>query len=305
MNIVVLGIFVADAAFRCRRIPALGETLIGTGFTLGPGGKGSNQAVAAAKAGGAVGLITRIGADTFADMADRVWQDAGVIPLAVRDPDHATGAAGIFVEAASGKNAIVVSPGAAERLSVADVEAQAGAIAGAKVAMTQLEQPIATAQRFLEIAAAAGVTTLLNPAPAADIGDDMLALCDFLTPNETEAEALTGLPVTSLAEAEMAARSLMARGVRRGVIVTLGDQGAYLWDGTRGARIPPVHAGPTVDTTGAGDAFNGGFATAMAQGHGLGASLRFASAVAGLSVTRIGTAAAMPTRDEVQALLAV
>ena len=304
MNILVLGIFVADAAFRCDRMPAVGETRIGTGFTLGPGGKGSNQAVAAARAGGTVGLISRLGQDTFADMAEEVWRAAGVTPLVTRDAEHPTGAAGIFVEEGTGRNAIVVSPGAAGQLSVADVEARAGAIAGAKVAMTQLEQPITTAQRFLEIAAAAGVITVLNPAPAAEIGDDLLALCDYLTPNETEAEALTGLPVTTLAEAEAAARALMARGVRKGVIVTLGDQGAYLWDGVQGARIPPVHAGPTLDTTGAGDAFNGGFATALAEGQGLPDALRFASAVAGLSVTRIGTAAAMPDRAEVQALLA-
>ena len=304
MDIMVLGIFVADAAFRCDRMPVVGETLIGTGFTLGPGGKGSNQAVAAARSGGATGLITRVGEDTFADMADAVWHAAAVIPLVSRDADHPTGAAGIFVEEGTGRNAIVVSPCAAGQLSVADVETRGDAIAGAKVAMTQLEQPIPTAQRFLEIAAAAGVTTVLNPAPAAEIGDGLLALCDYLTPNETEAEALTGLPVTTLAEAEAAARALMARGVRKGVIVTLGDQGAYLWDGSAGARIPPVHAGPTVDTTGAGDAFNGGFATALAEGQDPVEALRFASAVAGLSVTRIGTAAAMPDRAEVAALLA-
>jgi len=125
-DIVILGVFVADAAFRCARLPRLGETLIGTGFALGPGGKGSNQAVAAAKAGGDVGFIARIGEDTFGAMGLATWAEAGVTPMVIRDPARATGAAGIFIEAAEGRNAIVISPGAAAAISLADVEAEAG-----------------------------------------------------------------------------------------------------------------------------------------------------------------------------------
>lgn len=302
--IVILGVFVADAAFRTPRLPVIGETLIGTGFQLGPGGKGSNQAVAAAMAGGDVGFLTRIGQDTFGDMGLAVWAKAGVHPLVIRDPEHPTGAAGILIEESSGRNAIVISPGAAAHISAADVEGEADTIRSARLAITQLEQPLPAARRFLEIAREAGVTTILNPAPATDLPDDLLALCDYLTPNETEAEGLTGLPVTNLAEAEAAARALMARGVRKGVILTLGDKGALWLDAAGTAtHLPPMSAGPTVDTTGAGDAFHGGLGTALAEGADLATALRFATATAALSVTKPGTAASMPTRAEIDALL--
>ena len=303
-DIVILGVFVVDAAFRSDRLPVLGETKIATGFALGPGGKGSNQAVAAARAGGDVGFITRIGADGFGQIGLATWAGAGVTPLVTEDRDHPTGAAGIFVEEGSGRNAILISPGAAGAITEADLAAHHATIAGAKVAMTQLEQPVAVAHRFLQMADAAGAITILNPAPACALPAGMLALCDYVTPNETEAEALTGIAVTDLATAAAAAGALLAQGVRRGVIITLGAQGALLRDATGLHPIAPITAGAVRDTTGAGDAFNGGLACALAEGQELAAALRFATAVAALSVTRLGTAAAMPDRAEVLALLA-
>jgi ribokinase len=303
-DIVILGVFVADAAFRCRRLPRLDETLIGDGFTLGPGGKGSNQAVAAAKAGGDVGFLARIGMDTFGEMGMATWSEAGVAPLVVRDPNRATGAAGIFIEEAEGRNAIVISPGAAAAISVADVDARQADIAGAKVAVTQLEQPVDVADRFLRLAGDAGVTTIFNPAPAAALPEGLLALCDYVTPNEAEAEALTGIPVTDRDSAGRAAQALLTRGVRRAAIVTLGGDGAMVADADGARHVPAMSAGTAVDTTGAGDAFNGGLACALAEGRPLDAALRFATAVAALSVTRPGTAASMPDRGEIDALLA-
>jgi ribokinase len=303
-DIVILGVFVADAAFRCARLPRLGETLIGTGFALGPGGKGSNQAVAAAKAGGDVGFLARIGTDAFGDMGMATWAAAGVTPLVIRDPDRATGAAGIFIEETEGRNAIVISPGAAAAITVADVEARADEIGAAKVAVTQLEQPVEVAERFLRRASEAGVTTVFNPAPAAALPEGMLALCDYVTPNEAEAETLTGIAVTDHDSAARAAAALVAQGVRRGAIITLGGDGALVMDAGGARHVPAMRAGPVVDTTGAGDAFNGGFACALAEGRGLDDALRFATAVAALSVTRPGTAASMPARAEVEALLA-
>ncbi len=301
--IVILGIFVADTAFRADRLPRMGETLLGTGFVLGPGGKGSNQAVAAAMAGGRVHFITRLGRDDFARIAQTTWARAGVVPEVTEDGDSYTGAAFIFLESATGNNAIIVSPGAAARIGAADVEARAALIAGASVFVAQLEQPLAAARRGLEIARAAGVTTILNPAPAAALDDATLALCDYLTPNESEAEALTGLPVTSVEEAAVAAAALLARGVGA-VVVTLGGNGALYRDAARCLHLPVIAAGPVVDTTGAGDAFNGGLAVALAEGAGIDAALRFASATAGIAVTRPGAAAAMPARAEIAALLA-
>lgn len=302
-DIIVLGVFVADAAYRTARMPAVGETILGTGFQLGPGGKGSNQAVAAAKVGGDVALISRIGTDTFGKMGQDVWKAAGVTPLVVEDPDVPTGSAGIFIEATSGKNAIVIAPGASGHLSVADVQAQDAAISGATVALTQLEQPMEAAVRFLELAHARGVTTILNPAPAAPLPDGMLALCDYITPNEHEAEALSGLPVTTVEEALTAAKNLLSQGVSKGIIITLGEAGSLYWDGTHAIHTKPMNAGPVVDTTGAGDAFNGGFATALSEGVEITRALRFATATAALCVTKEGTAASMPPRAQVDALL--
>ena len=304
--IVILGIFVADTAYRADRMPKMGETILGRTFVLGPGGKGSNQAVAAAMAqsgtGGRTHFITRLGRDDFARIAHATWAKAGVQPEVTEDADSYTGAAFIFLEEATGNNAIIVSPGAAARVSAADVEARRGLIEGAAVFVTQLEQPIPAARHALEIARAAGVVTILNPAPAAPLDDAMLALCDFVTPNETEAEALTGLPVTSLAEAERAADALLAKGVGA-VVITLGGNGALYRDRERSVHVPVISAGPVVETTGAGDAFNGGFAVALSEGRDVVDAVRFGCATAGISVTRPGTAPAMPARAEIEALL--
>lgn len=301
--IVILGIFVADAAFRAARMPRMGETILGRGFALGPGGKGSNQSVAVARAGGKVHFITRLGDDDFGRMAQGIWAAAGVVPEVTVDRDSFTGAAMIFLEDASGDNAIIVTPGAAARITPEDVQAKAGLIARAGLFMTQLEQPMAAALRGLQIARAAGVPTLLNPAPAAALSDEMLALCDYLTPNETEAAELTGLPVTTLDEARAAADALLARGVGA-VVITLGEKGALYHDRRQTLHCPVISAGPVAETTGAGDAFNGGFAVALTEGRPIADCLRFGCATAGISVTRPGTAGAMPTRAEIEALLA-
>jgi ribokinase len=303
MSIVILGVFVADTAYRADRQPKMGETILGTSFVLGPGGKGSNQSVAAAMAGGDVTFITRLGRDAFADIARATWAKAGVKPSVSEDADSYTGAAYIFIENSTGNNAIIVAPGAAGRISVQDIEDRAALIGGASVFITQLEQPIPAAKRALEIARAGGAKTILNPAPAATLGDDILALCDYVTPNETETESLTGLPVTTIAQAEVAADALLARGVGA-CIITLGDKGALYRDRTRSVHVPVISAGPVVETTGAGDAFNGGFAVALAEGRDVVDAVRFGCATAGISVTRPGTAPSMPARAEIDALLA-
>jgi ribokinase len=301
-DIVILGVFVADTAYRAERQPKMGETILGRSFALGPGGKGSNQAVAAAMAGGQVHFISRLGRDAFADIARATWAKAGVHPVITEDARSYTGAAYIFIEDATGNNAIIISPGAAARISVADIEAQARLIGGATVAITQLEQPMDAALRFLQIARAGGARTILNPAPAAPLSDAMLALCDYVTPNESETEALTGLPVTTVEEAARAADALMARGVGAAVI-TLGEKGALLRSRTEAIHVPAFDAGPVVETTGAGDAFNGGFAVALAEGKSPAEAVRFGCATAAISVTRPGTAPSMPARAEIEALL--
>lgn len=301
-KIVILGVFVADTTYRADRQPRLGETILGNSFALGPGGKGSNQAVAAARAGGEVHFLTRLGDDDFARMARQTWEEAGVVPEVVVDRESFTGAAFIFVEESSGNNAIIITPGAGSRIAPADIDAQADLIAGADIFLTQLEQPIEAAHHALELARESGTPTILNPAPAAEVSDAMLALSDFVTPNESEVEGITGVAVRSVDDAVRAADALLARGAGAAVI-TLGEQGVYFDDGTTRVHVPAMAAGPVVETTGAGDAFNGGFAVALAEGIPAEDAVRFGCATAGISVTRAGTAPSMPSRDEIEALL--
>ena len=302
-KVVILGVFVADTAYRAERQPKIGETILGKSFVLGPGGKGSNQAVAAAKAGAETHMIARLGQDAFAEMALATWKAAGVIPAISQHADSYTGAAYIFIEDATGNNAIIISPGAAAGFTTEDIDRNADLIRSAKVFVTQLEQPIPIAFHALRMARSNRVTTILNPAPAAQLPPDMLHLVDYVTPNESEAEALTGQVVTTLEEAEAAARILRAKGAGA-AIITLGDKGALYHDRKRTVHVPPFHAGPVVETTGAGDAFNGGFAAALAEGMDPVDAVRFGSATAGISVTRAGTAPSMPSRAEIDALLA-
>jgi ribokinase len=302
-GVAILGIFVADTAYMASRLPVIGETIIGSGFTVGPGGKGSNQAVAAARAGGKVSFISKIGDDTFGHMALATWKAEGVNPRVVISTSDATGAAFIFVNPATGENAIIVYPGAAGTISPADIEANAEAIRGAKVFVTQLEQPVDAAERGLAIARAAGVITIFNPAPAEPFPASVYGLCDYIVPNETEAATLTGIAPGSEDDARRAGDILLERGVGC-ALITLGERGALFHTRGQSVLVPAVGAGKVIDTTGAGDAFVGGFAVALADGMDPIAATRFGCATAGISVTRRGTAPAMPSRAEIEALLA-
>jgi ribokinase len=304
-KVLVMGSFVADCAFRAARLPAWGETLMGSGFALGPGGKGSNQAVACARAGAATQFLSKLGDDAFGKMARDIWKSAGIDDSLVSTCDTATGAAAILIDEARGENAIIVVPGACFTLTPAEVDAAASAIASASVFLTQLELPLDAVERGMTIARAAGVPTILNPAPAptAPLPASLVALADYFIPNETEAAILTGLPVETIDQAKAAAAALQAMGVRN-VILTLGAKGALVCtpDGSA-TLVPSFNAGTVVETTGAGDAFCGGFAAALAEGQTLLDAVRFGCATAGISVTRPGTAPSMPQREEIDALM--
>ena len=302
-RIAILGIFVADVAFRTPRQPQWGETVIGSGFKLGPGGKGSNQAVAAARLGGAVSFVSKLGADTFGELARRTYAEEGIdTEFVFASEEHATGAAAIIIDDARGENAIIVYPGACSHLTIAEVERAGAMIAQSAVFMTNLELPVPVVVRGLELARRAGVPTVFNPAPAVAVPPETFALCDYITPNESEAAGLTGLPVASLADAERAADALLAKGVGN-VVITLGENGALVRNARLSRHLPAVQAGPVVETTGAGDAFNGGFAVALAEGADLVSAAEFGCVVAGISVTRPGTAPSMPRRAEADRLL--
>jgi ribokinase len=303
VGVAILGIFVADTAYMASRLPVIGETIIGSGFTVGPGGKGSNQAVAAARAGGKVSFISKIGKDTFGDMALSTWKVEGVISRVVISDTEATGAAFIFVNPATGENAIIVYPGAAGTISAADVEANSEAIRSAKVFVTQLEQPVAAAECALAMAKDAGAITVFNPAPAIAFPPSIYAMCDYIVPNETEAAGITGIAPGSEDDARRAGDVLLERGVSC-ALITLGERGALFHSRAQSVLVPPFTPGKVVDTTGAGDAFVGGFAVALADGIDPIAATRFGCAAAGISVTRRGTAPAMPSRAEIEALVA-
>ena len=301
-GVAILGVFVADLAFRAGKLPAIGETIAGSGFAVGPGGKGSNQAVAAARAGSDVTFISRIGYDAFGELALKTWTVNGIRPRVTQTAAAPTGAAFIYVHETRGDNAIIVVPGAAMDLCAADVDAAADAIRASRVFVTQLEQPMDAARRGLEIARAAGSITVLNPAPAIELDDAILALSDYVVPNENEAEALTGIAVVDLDAARRAGDGLLARGAGT-ALITLGERGALFHAKDRSVHIPPFAAGKVVETTGAGDAFVGGFAASLAGGKKPLDAAYFGSATAGISVTRPGTAPAMPHREEIEILL--
>ena len=301
-SLTVMGSFVADLAFRTPELPAWGQTIMGSEFRLGPGGKGSNQAVAAARLGARVSFISKLGRDPFGDLARNTYEAEGIDAQFCFETEHATGAASIVVHETKGENAIVVVPGACFHLTSEDVDRAASLIRESSVFMTQLELPLATVMYGLEMAHRAGVPTILNPAPAIALPDRIYPLCDYLTPNESEAAFLIGRPVVNLEDAEGAAGVLLARGVRN-VVVTLGAQGALVKNAGMTKHVPAFDAGPVLETTGAGDAFNGGLAVGLSEGMDLVASTRFGCAVAGISVTRYGTAPSMPARSEVDSLL--
>ena len=303
-SISILGIFVADLTFRTERMPNKGETYIGNSFKLGPGGKGSNQAVAARRAGAETMFITKIGKDTFGEMAMKLYADEGINSKYVWEiSDMSTGAASIMVNEETGDNAIIVVPGAADAMVPDDLDTAEAGIADCAFFMASLEVPIPVMQHGLEVAKRNGVPTILNPAPAAILPDEVYGLSDYFTPNETEAAILAGIPVVTIEDAEEAAKIFLQRGIDT-VVITLGEKGAYVRNSVINQHVPAFDMGGKVlETTGAGDAFNGGFAYALAEGMSLIEAVRFGSATAAISVTRLGTAPAMPVNSEIQDLL--
>jgi ribokinase len=299
--IVVVGSSNTDMIVRLARIPRPGETILGGQFVTAAGGKGANQAVAAARAGARVIFVARVGRDMFGDRARAGFvKDRIDVSLVVRDSAAASGVALIFV-AKDGENAIAVASGANANLAPPDVARAATAIAGADGLVMQLETPLATVQAAADIAAKAGVPVILNPAPARPLPERLLRRVSILTPNETEAESLTGVKVSDRASAARAAAALHARGVAA-VVITLGRRGAFV-SSEQGGQLVPGFKVKAVDTTAAGDVFNGALAVALAEGRNLVDAARFANAAAALSVTKVGAQPSAPRRREIERLV--
>ena len=300
-KICVVGSSMIDLISQVPRLPKLGETLVGRSFHLGYGGKGANQAVMAAKLGARVTMVTKLGRDVFGDGTLKNYREQGIDTTHVMfDDSRFSGVAPIFVSD-NAQNFIVIVPGANAGLSPADVQASKQVILDADILISQLEVPMETTLEALRIAKSGSVRTILNPAPAAPIPDELVQLTDICVPNETEIELLTGQSAGTLAEAEAAARKLLLRGTRT-VILTLGEHGALFVDKDSVEEIPTVKVN-AVDPTGAGDAFIGSLAVFFGEGLPLRDAIRRANAVAALSVTRIGTQVSFPKRAEADGFL--
>ena len=297
-KILVFGSYVTDLNARTPRFPAEGETIIGSMFKSGPGGKGSNQAVAAKRAGGDVSFVTRLGEDVFGSVALDFYRGEGIDTSGIiLDKDSFTGAAMITVNDATSQNEIVVILGACGKFTPEEIQRLDPAIAAADIILCQLETNLEATLAVLTRAHEKGKVTVLNPAPACALPESIFGCVDYITPNETEAELLTGIAVTDRASASRAADVFLGKGVKN-VIITLGKNGYYAKNAREEIAGRAVPA-DVVDTTGAGDAFNGGFVAALAENKSLREALRFANAVGGLAVEKIGTAPAMPFRDQI------
>ncbi|HKK76136.1 MAG TPA: ribokinase [Saprospiraceae bacterium] len=294
-NVVIVGSSNTDMVFGTSRMPQRGETVMGETFDQLPGGKGANQAVATARAGAEVHFIAKVGADDLGQAAIENYRRDGIRTDFISQTDEAaSGVAMIMVDSNSGENAIVVAPGANALLSPEDIEAASEVIQAADVLLVQLETPLPTVQRALEIAHEQGVTTILNPAPAQGLSDHILALVDYLTPNETETEFLCGILPKDKASTQHAAQAL-TRYVKN-VIITLGSEGSFLRDADGHTAQIPTGKVQAVDTTAAGDVFNGYLAAALADGESLKKAIARANRAAAISVTKKGAQPSIPYR---------
>lgn len=302
-KVLVIGSLNTDLVVRVNRFPREGETLIGDSFQQFLGGKGANQAVSAARLGAQVSMVGRLGVDGFGDAQIAGLEADGIDTSGIlRDPEAPSGIASITVDS-TGKNRIIIVPGANMRCGVEDVDAARDRITEADILLLQLEIPVESVARAIQIAAEVGTPVILNPAPAQAVDPALLANVDYLTPNEVEAEQLTGISVKSPVDAGRAAAQLLSYGVG-GVVITLGERGAVVVE--KGGAAPvlmPAFSVDAVDTVAAGDAFNGALAVCLAQGAPLVEAARYAAAVAAIAVTRPGAQASLPYRSEVEAFL--
>ena len=300
--VVVFGSFVVDLAGRADDLPLPGQTILGNSFRMGPGGKGSNQAVAAHRAGCDVKLVTKIGRDPLGKIATDFYDQEGMdTAFVLTDEDEPTGAALISVNEKTAQNSIIVIPGACMHFTDEDVEKCRELICSSSFLVLQHEINPDVQEKVIDIAYENGVKVILNPAPARKIPKELLSKVDTIIPNETEALVITGVEVKSVQDADEVAKAFFECGVKN-VVITLGAGGVYVNDSRERRMIESLKV-DAVDTTGAGDAFIGGFVTALSEGKDLFEAAAFGNAVGALSVTKVGTAPAMPFREEIDKVL--
>ena len=290
-DISVLGIFVADISFSGDKIPTTGETILGDNYNIGPGGKGCNQAIAISRLGGKVNFISKLGDDDYGKLAiNKLKKDNIDTSNIIISKKHKTGVAGIHIDRNTGKNAITVVRGAPASLTINEIDTNI--IKKSKIFLTHLEIPLDVTLHCLKEAKKNGLINILNPAPACELNNDFFKLVDYFTPNETEAEFYTGVKINNEQDAKDSAKKLISMGIKK-VIITLGEKGLFYSDGKEEIYIKasPVKA---IDTTGAGDAFNGSFSFALLKGKKIRECLEMANKVAGLSTTKLGAGDGMP-----------
>lgn len=298
----VIGSFVVDLMARAPHLPEPGETVMGSFFRAGPGGKGANQAAAAKRAGGDVVFSTKLGQDDFAGIALESFRRDGIdLRYVFRSEEAPTGAALISVDEGSSQNEIVVVLGACATYDDGDIARLEEALEGCEYLLLQLEINTDATEKLIRLAAGKGIRVILNPAPVQPLPEELYRMLYLVTPNEVEARILTGVPCDDAAGCRQAAEVFFRRGVEK-VIITLGSRGVYLNDGA-GELLIPNYDVPVLDTTGAGDAFNGGLLAGLSRGLSLRDAARFGGVVANLAVTKLGTAPAMPTAGEIEAFI--
>ena len=293
-KISVLGIFVADISFSGNKIPSVGETILGDSYNIGPGGKGCNQSIAIARLGGKVNFISKLGKDNYGDLALKTLKDNNInSSTVIQSTDLQTGVAGIMLDKKTGKNAINVITGAPSTLTIAEVDKYIDVIKKSKIFLTQLEVPKDVTLHCLKKAKENNVITILNPAPAVEISKEFFNYIDYFTPNENEAEFYSGIKISNEIDAKKASIKLLNLGVKK-LIITLGEKGLFYSDGKKNIYIKALSLNNVLDTTGAGDAFNGGFAYALFKNKSTEEALNFANKAAGLSTTKLGAGESMP-----------
>ena len=295
-DICVLGNFVADNSFYADKLPVKGQTIFGNGYNVGPGGKGSNQAIAAARLGSKVNFLGKVGDDDNGKMALELYKKNKIDSKTVFvSKDHPTGVAGIMVNKSDGTNAIIVYPGASMEITVKEVNQFSELLLNCKVFLTQLEIKKKVTLHSLKIAKKGNAITILNPAPAIEIEDDFFNYIDFFTPNETEAEFYVGKKIENYEQAKKAGEFFLKKGVKNSII-TLGEKGVFFVNKDSSFSVPALNLkGKVVDTTGAGDSFNGALASGLEKGLEIKECLNYAVKASGISTTKKGAADAMPT----------
>ena len=301
-TITVLGIYVNDMTFVAQDLPKGGQTIIGHRFYSSPGGKGTNQAIAAKRAGGKVNFISRIGNDDFGKSAIKFFKKEKInIKNITIDKNQSSGVAGIFLDK-NAENKIIVFPGASSNITFENIDSAEETINSSDVFITQLEIPIKIVEYSLKLAKKSNIITILNPAPAIKLEPSLFKLIDILTPNQIEASFITGINIKTIEEAKKAGQILIGFGIKY-VIITLGKRGAIVCEKNKSYHLESIKIGNAIDTTGAGDAFNGALAAAIANGKDIIDSASFANNVAALSVTKMGASSGMPKQDEINIAL--